>query len=86
MGRKHNKQEYFYRLATVLIYFKKYLNRVDRSMYYMFYDEKSFIPLEETFIINIARKEYHTFFQLTNSYETLLGNLEKYTQFVEEKE
>lgn len=54
LGRKFKREECFYRLATVLNYFKRYLNRVDRSMYYMFYEEKSFLPLEETLIINIA--------------------------------
>lgn len=62
----------FWELVQTAYFLQKYLNRVDRSFYYSFYEEKEYVDLEEMQMMGFANNYSKCFLWLPNQYKNIL--------------
>lgn len=58
VGLVANKTHKFYRIAVARMFVNCYLNRVDRSNFFLFYEEPEFQNMEKTIINALAYNHY----------------------------
>ncbi len=86
VGLVGKKTEKFYRIAIAKMFTSCYLNKVDRSIFFLFYEEPEFQNIEKTTINALACNHFEFLEKSCYSFRTILQEWTIRTSFLEKHE
>lgn len=75
MALRSGREDPLFRIATARVFLQKYVNRVDRGMFFYFYDEEEFRSIEQRTTTLLATNNYHFLYEAHAQFQQLLGRL-----------
>jgi hypothetical protein len=55
-----DRPQFFFKMATAQHFLNQYVNRLDRTNYYLFYDEPQFKRIEQQHLLHLVHAHYPT--------------------------